>query len=232
MQSKTPEKICALFNQIAPHYDQNNDIISIFTHRFIKQHVVNSIPDLPPDSQILDLCTGTGDIARLLQKRFDNAQITGADFSKEMLKIARRKHRGINFELADCLKLPFADESFDLITMSFGLRNTANYNRAMSEIKRVLKPDGIFVHLDFGKEAKFVDEIFHKIVKFIAEIQEDDSYVYLLESKNNFPPAEKLIELFAEHGLQTKLRKDYLQGIISAQYCVKTNVLHSEPDPL
>ncbi|MCM1009287.1 MAG: ubiquinone/menaquinone biosynthesis methyltransferase [Fusobacterium sp.] len=221
MESKTPEKICALFNQIAPHYDQNNDIISFFTHRFIKQHVVNSIEELPPDARILDLCTGTGDIVKLLQKRFPNAHITGADFSTEMLKIARHKHRGTDFVLADCLQLPFENESFDLITMSFGLRNTTNYNRALSEIKRVLKPNGTFVHLDFGKDAKFVDDIFHKIVKFIAEIQEDDSYVYLLESKNNFPPAEQLIELFAAHGLETKLRKDYLQGIISAQHCVK-----------
>lgn len=221
MTNKTPQKICALFNQIAPHYDQNNDIISLFTHRFIKHHVVNTIPELPPDVKILDLCTGTGDIAKLLKRRFNNAQITGADFSPEMLKIARRKHRGIDFVHADCLKLPFENESFDLVTMSFGLRNTTDYNRAMAEIKRILKPNGIFVHLDFGKEAKFVDEVFHKIVKFIAELQEDDSYVYLLESKNKFPPAEKLIELFASHGLKTKLRKDYLQGIISAQYCVK-----------
>ncbi len=221
METKTPEKICALFNQIAPHYDQNNDIISFFTHRFIKYHVVNSIPDLPSEARILDLCTGTGDIVKLLRQRFSDAHITGADFSPEMLKIARRKHRGINFVQADCLKLPFENESFDLITMSFGLRNTTDYNRAMAEIKRVLKPNGIFVHLDFGKEAKLVDEIFHKVVKFIAEVQEEDSYVYLLESKNNFPPAEKLIELFASHGLETKLRKDYLQGIISAQYCVK-----------
>lgn len=221
MQNKTPEKICALFDQIAPHYDQNNDIISLFTHRFIKYHVVNAIPELPVDAKVLDLCTGTGDIVKLLKHRFPNAQITGADFSAEMLNIARRKHRGTNFVQADCLELPFADESFDLITMSFGLRNTTDYNRAMSEIKRVLKPNGVFVHLDFGKSAKFVDAIFHQVVKFIAELQEDDSYIYLLESKNEFPPAEKLIELFAAHGLKTKLRKDYLQGIISAQYCIK-----------
>lgn len=221
MQNKTPEKICALFNQLAPHYDQNNDIISFFTHRFIKYYVVNSIPALPPEAKILDLCTGTGDIVKLLQKRFPNAHITGADFSTEMLKIARRKHCGVEFILADCLKLPFENESFDLITMSFGLRNTADYNRALSEITRVLKPSGTFVHLDFGKDAKLIDEIFHKVVNFIAEVQDDDSYVYLLESKNNFPSAEQLIELFASHGLETILRKDYLQGIISAQYCKK-----------
>ena len=196
METKTPEKICALFNQIAPHYDQNNDIISFFTHRFIKYHVVNSIPDLPSEARILDLCTGTGDIVKLLRQRFSDAHITGADFSPEMLKIARRKHRGINFVQADCLKLPFENESFDLITMSFGLRNTTDYNRAMAEIKRVLKPNGIFVHLDFGKEAKLVDEIFHKVVKFIAEVQEEDSYVYLLESKNNFQKKEKIFLSF------------------------------------
>lgn len=221
MTNKTPEKIRALFNQIAPHYDQNNDIISLFTHRFIKHHVIKSIPQLPAEPKILDLCTGTGDIVKHLQRKFHTAQITGVDFSEEMLKIARHKHRGINFVHADCLKLPFASESFDLVTMSFGLRNTVNFNKAMAEVKRVLKPSGCFVHLDFGKDAKYADEIFHKVVKFIAQLQEDESYIYLLESKNAFPPPEKLIELFASHGLETVERKDYLQGIISAQYCIK-----------
>lgn len=224
MKNKTPEKIRALFNQIAPHYDQNNDIISFFTHRLIKQHVVKSIPQLPPEPKILDLCTGTGDIVKHLKRRFHGAQITGADFSTEMLKIARRKHHGVKFVHADCLKLPFADESFDLVTMSFGLRNTASYTRAIAEVKRVLKPNGHFVHLDFGKDAKYADEIFHKIVKFIAQVQEDESYIYLLESKNSFPAPEQLIELFAAHGLETIERKDYLQGIISAQYCKKACV--------
>ena len=218
---KTPEKIQNLFNLIAPQYDQNNDIISLFMHRFVKKSVVEAIPEVSENAKILDLCTGTGDIAALLKKRFPSADITGVDFSDAMLKIARRKHKTINFVNADCLKLPFEDNSFDLVTISFGLRNTVSFDKALSEISRVLKPGGLFVHLDFGDANKYADRVFYELVKFIAELQEDDCYVYLLQSKNEFPPVEKLVELFASHGLKYEMRRDYIFGIISAQYCIK-----------
>lgn len=222
MHNKTPEKIQELFNHIAPHYDQNNDIISLFMHRFIKMNVVETLPELPSNAKILDLCTGTGDIAALLKKRFPNADIIGADFSDEMLKVARRKHKKLNFVNANCMELPFENESFDLVTISFGLRNTPNYDKVMNEISRVLKSGGIFVHLDFGDAHKYADKVFYNIVKFIAELQGDDSYVYLLQSKDEFPPVEKLVELFTRHGLKYETRRDYLMGIISAQYCIKS----------
>lgn len=218
---KTPEKIQNLFNLIAPQYDQNNDIISLFMHRFVKKSVVEAIPEVSENAKILDLCTGTGDIAALLKKRFPSADITGVDFSDAMLKIARRKHKTINFVNADCLKLPYEDNSFDLVTISFGLRNTVSFDKALSEISRVLKPGGIFVHIDFGDANKHADRVFYELVKFIAELQGDDCYVYLLQSKNEFPPVEKLVELFARHGLKYEMRRDYIFGIISAQYCIK-----------
>ena len=218
---KTPEKIQNLFNLIAPQYDQNNDIISLFMHRFVKKSVVEAIPEVSENAKILDLCTGTGDIAALLKKRFPSADITGVDFSDAMLKIARRKHKTINFVNADCLKLPYEDNSFDLVTISFGLRNTVSFDKALSEISRVLKPGGIFVHIDFGDANKHADRVFYELVKFIAELQGDDCYVYLLQSKNEFPPVEKLVELFASHGLKYEMRRDYIFGIISAQYCIK-----------
>lgn len=218
---KTPEKIQNLFNLIAPQYDQNNDIISLFMHRFVKKSVVEAIPEVSENAKILDLCTGTGDIAALLKKRFPSADITGVDFSDAMLKIARRKHKTINFVNADCLKLPFEDNSFDLVTISFGLRNTVSFDKALSEISRVLKPGGIFVHIDFGDANKHADRVFYELVKFIAELQGDDCYVYLLQSKNEFPPVEKLVELFARHELKYEMRRDYIFGIISAQYCIK-----------
>lgn len=221
MQEKNSEQIREIFNHIAPHYDQNNDIISLFTHRLIKQNVVNELPELPEKVRILDLCTGTGDIAALLHKKYPSAEIVGADFSEEMLKIARQKHKNLNFIKADCQNLPFENESFDLVTICFGLRNTVDYDKTMAEISRILKPAGIFAHLDFGQAKEFADKTFLEIVKFVAELQGDDSYLYLLKSKFEFPPVEKLIELFAKHDLKYKMRKDYLFGMLSAQYCVK-----------
>lgn len=225
MKNKTPEKIQELFNHIAPHYDQNNDIISLFLHRWIKRSVIWELPELPNEPKILDLCTGTGDIAKLLHKRYPNAQITGVDFSEEMLKIAREKHKNIKnikFIEGDCLSLPFENETFDLVTISFGLRNTADYAKVVSEIRRVLKLGGKFVHIDFGQGTEFSNKVFVEIVKFIAQVQEDESYIYLLDSKNTFPSPEELIKLFEAYKLKTELRKDYLLGIISAQFCMKS----------
>ena len=223
---KSPEKIKKLFTHIAPHYDQNNDIISLFTHRLIKHSVINEIPHQPKGAKILDLCTGTGDIAQLLKEKFPHAEITGVDFCDAMLKIAKQKHKKINFIQGDCTNLPFPNNSFDIITMSFGLRNTVDYNKVISEVSRILRPDGLFVHVDFGKETQWTDKFFTEIVKFIAQIQEDDSYIYLLNSKEAFPPPEQLIKLFASYDLELNKRKDYLKGIISAQYCTKTDKHH------
>lgn len=221
MIDKSPERIKKLFNYIAPHYDQNNDIISLLMHRIIKFDVIRRLPELRTHAKILDLCCGTGDITNLLQKKYHDALITGVDFSEEMLKIARKKNKKLKFEEADCSILPYANNSFDLVTICFGLRNTPDYDKVLSEINRVLKPNGIFVHLDFGNASPTADKIFHNIVELVAQLQEDDSYIYLMESKHDFPPVEELIKLFARNGLKLTERKDYLQGIISAQYCQK-----------
>jgi len=221
MTDRNSEKIQQLFNYIAPHYDQNNDIISLLMHRIIKYDVIRRLPELRDHAKILDLCCGTGDITNLLYHKYHKAVITGVDFSEEMLRIARDKNKKLKFEQANCLNLPYPDNSFDLITMSFGLRNTENYDKALDEINRVLKPEGIFVHLDFGNASEIADKIFNKIIELVATFQAEENYIYLMESKHEFPPVEELIELFARHNLKLTNRKDYLQGIISAQYCTK-----------
>ena len=101
--------------------------------------------------------------------------------------------------------------------MSFGLRNTENYEKAISEISRVLKPDGIFVHLDFDKKSKLADFIFEKIVRLFC----NKEYKYLLDSKKEFPDSEKLIKMFENSGLKHIKTKEFLFGIISAQYMKK-----------
>lgn len=222
--TRTPEKIKEMFEHIAPHYDQNNDIISLLTHRLIKYSVIHNLPELPKNPKVLDLCTGTGDIAKLLKKRYPDAQITGIDFSPEMLLVAKNKCKGINninFVEADCLNLPFEKEEFDLVTISFGLRNLTDYNKALNEIHRVMKFGGKFMHLDFGKTEKWTNKAFTELVKFIAELQGDESYIYLLDSKTQFPTPEQLIELFSCYNLHFEDRKDYLLGVISAQYFMK-----------
>lgn len=221
MTNRKSEIIQKLFNNLAKNYDRNNDIISLFTHRIIKKSVVKSIPKLQLNAKILDICTGTGDIAMLLQKHFPNTKLIGVDFSEKMLAIAQNRYPQIEFQQANCMNLPFYNSEFDLLTESFGLRNTENYAKVVSEISRVLKPNGIFVHLDFGKNSKLADSVFEKIVNFVALFQHNSDYKYLLASKQEYPSPEELIKLFEANNMTFIKRKDFLLGIISAIYMQK-----------
>lgn len=180
--------------------------------------------------KILDLCTGTGDIANLLKQKFPNAQITGVDFSDKMLEIAQSKHSSIEFLQADCTQLPFEDNSFDICTISFGLRNIENIEQAISEIYRVLKPGGIFVNIDLGKPNKFFNLFFKPYmyiwVAMLGKIFHGDEtpYKYLAKSNENFPHPKKLVEMCEKKGFSSfkNLRiKNYALGQISTQFFLK-----------
>ncbi len=186
--SKEPGFIKGLFNSISANYDKLNDIMSFGLHRRIKNDVIKQISSpftvYRSPFTILDLCTGTGDLAAILKEKYPEAKVVGVDFSPQMLEIAKKKYSNINypplaggskslisgrgiettqntnepyieFLEADCTNLPFEDESFDLCVISFGLRNIENMEKALQEIYRVLKKGGIFVNLDLGKPNKF-----------------------------------------------------------------------------
>lgn len=173
---------------------------------------------------ILDLCTGTGDIANLLKQKFPDAKLVGVDFSDKMLEIAKGKCKEIEFLQADCSHLPFEDESFDVCTISFGLRNVENIEKVSEEICRVLKPGGVFVNIDLGKPNKFFN-LFLKPYMYIwvamlGKIFHGDKtpYEYLAASNETFPHPNKLVEIFENVGLENLKVKNYLFGQISAQF--------------
>lgn len=222
--SKNPEFIKNLFNKISPDYDKLNDIMSFGLHRKIKKDVINILFKLNSSPlNILDLCTGTGDIARLLKEKFPNVRVTGVDFSDKMLEIARDKHSSIEFLQADCTQLPFEDNSFDICTISFGLRNIENMEQAISEIYRVLKPGGIFVNIDLGKPNKFFNLFFKPYmyiwVALLGKIFHGDEtpYKYLAASNENFPHPKKLVEMFEKVGFKDIKIKNYVFGQIAVQ---------------
>lgn len=235
--SKNPEFIKNLFNNISPDYDKLNDIMSFGLHRKIKKDVINILFKLHSSPfTILDLCTGTGDIARLLRQKFPNAQVTGVDFSPEMLEIARGKcgkdDKGckcsnIEFIEVDCTQLPFEDNSFDICTISFGLRNIENIEQAISEIYRVLKPGGIFVNIDLGKPNKFFNLFFKPYmyiwVAMLGKIFHGDEtpYKYLAQSNENFPHPLELEEIYKKQEFSNIKHKSYLFGQIAAQFSIK-----------
>lgn len=216
--NKNPEKIKEMFDNIADKYDFNNNIISFGFHKRVKKAAIQYFNF---SGKVLDLCTGTGDIAGFLSK---NCEVTGLDFSEKMLQIARKKYPNINFINGDCTNLPFEDNSFDAVTISFGLRNIENYNKALDEIYRVLKPNGQFLHIDFGKKNFWADIIYDFLIPILIKIFYGNElpYKYLVQSKKMFFDDKKLIELFKNHSLTIEKQKNFLFGMISCQLCKKS----------
>lgn len=229
--NKSPEKIQKMFDKISYKYDFINNLMSFGTHFLIKKDCINSL-DGKTDAKILDLCCGTGDLTRILKEKFPDAEVFGVDFSDKMLEIAKRKasdipspvgrmserQEGVKYLHADVTNLPFKDNTFDIVTTGFGLRNIENFNGALDEIYRVLKPNGLFLHLDFG-EKNFLNKMFDIIIpKFIRIFtKNNEAYSYLVKSKKEFPEPKELIEIFEGKSFKFLKRKDYLSGAISCQ---------------
>lgn len=177
--------------------------------------------------KILDLCTGTGDITAISKEKYPQSKIIGIDFSPNMLEIARKKHSDIEFLQGDCTRLPFEDESFDVCTMAFGLRNVEDLEKAVSEIHRVLKKDGIFINLDLGKPNKFFNlflkPYMYVWVAILGKIFHGDEtpYKYLAESNETFPAPVELLEIYKKIGFKKSENKNYLFGQIASQFSIK-----------
>ena len=216
--NKNPIKIQEMFNKIAKVYDFNNNVMSLGQHIRIKKQSVKFLN--AHNVKVLDLCTGTGDIAGFIDK---SCKVVGVDFSDKMLEIARKRYPWVNFIEGDCTNLPFEDNYFDVVTISCGLRNIENYDNALDEIYRVLKPNGLFMHLDFGKKNILGDILFDIIVPHLVKIFYKDNlpYEYLVKSKQMFFNENALIELFAQHNLKIKEKHSMLFGGAGCQICYK-----------
>ncbi len=218
---KTPQVIQTMFNMIAAKYDMINNIMSFGTHWCVKSACIKSL-DIHPHDNVLDLCCGTGDLAGLIKKIQPQACVTGIDFSEKMLDIASDKYCDVRFFQGDATNLPYEDNSFDIVTMAFGLRNIQNAEKAVEEVYRVLKPNGKFLHLDFG-EKNIISKIYDKITPPIVSRFTDNTsaYSYLVKSRQIFPLPDELIKDFESKGFKLLKRKDYLFGVISSQITVK-----------
>lgn len=252
--SKEPQVIKKLFDQISNNYDKLNNIITFGRHNIIKKDVINRLEFhskhnrfhvvglenqtyFPNQSQalntthyepkILDLCTGTGDLAGLLKQKYPQAKIIGVDFSQEMLNIAKIKHPEIEFLNADCTQLPFEDEQFDLCIISFGLRNVEDIKKVLGEIYRVLKYGGVFINLDLGKPNNFLNFFFKPCmylwVSSVGKLFHGDKspYEYLAVSNEDFPSQYQLVEIFKKAGFLNVKNKNYLFGQLASQISEK-----------
>ena len=212
----TPEQrsdgVRKVFSSVASRYDIMNDVMSGGLHRLWKRYFINSLP-ISSNTKILDLASGTGDIAIKIMKKYHNLPtIKMVDPSAEMLKQADA--RLINNALigrgetivATAEELPFADRQFDLCTISFGLRNVTHLNQVLSEIRRVLVYGGHFFCLEFSPDINPILRqpfaTYGKIIPVMGRIIANDynSYKYLIDSIHAFPTSEVLVEMMRDVG--------------------------------
>jgi demethylmenaquinone methyltransferase/2-methoxy-6-polyprenyl-1,4-benzoquinol methylase len=192
---------------------------------FWRQRAAKIVKEWQP-LQILDLATGSGDLALTLRATCPSALVVGADFCHPMLQVARQK--GLDHLVtADGLSLPFADEVFDVVTIAFGLRNMASWEGALQEIRRVLRPGGHLLILDFSVPPAPLVWLYrpylHHVLPRIAALvtQEKAAYDYLGASIENFPHGPAMCALLREAGLDDPRCEPLSGGIVSLYTAVK-----------
>lgn len=205
------EEVAAMFNNISGNYDQLNRMISFGADVKWRKKVLKLVADANPEN-ILDIATGTGDLA-ILFAQTKAKRIVGLDISVGMLAIGQEKIKKLKLEdriemmVGDSENLPFDDESFDVVTVSFGIRNFENLKKGLSEILRVLRKGGKLIVLETSVPDQFPFKqgyyIHSRIVlPTIGKLFSKDkrAYTYLSESANAFPYGERLIQIFREVG--------------------------------
>ena len=217
--NKDPDDVSKMFDDVAHRYDFLNDLLSLGRTKAWRR-VVTSIIAPKPGMKILDIAAGTGSSSRPLVDK--GAEVTALDFSYGMIEQGRKQNKNINFVQGDALKLPFEDNSFDVTTISFGLRNTSNTDKALKEALRVTKDGGRIVVAEFSHP---VNPIFKKIylnylmkalpviVKKISK--NPDAYIYLAESIRAWPDQAELASIMRDSGFKSVAWQDLTFGIVA-----------------
>jgi len=213
---KRAPKVREMFSRLAGRYDVVNDVMSFGLHRVWKKQTVRlALDGRHGVIRWLDLCCGTGDLCFRAER--ENVRVCGADFTLPMLAVARRRkieQRGTSrFLQADALRLPFADGSFDVISVGYGLRNLADLERGLTEMRRVLAPGGRAVILDFGKPENPVagalyQGFLYTMMPAVGWLFHGDpqTYLYIPESLKRYP---------GQRGVQEMMRR---AGFVHARY--------------
>lgn len=219
------ENVKAMFDGIAPRYDLLNHLLSLGIDRRWRRNAVRQVAAGRP-AKILDVATGTADLAIAIARALPEAQVTGVDLSPEMLAVGRRKAMGLAVELreGDATALDFADGTFDAVSAAFGVRNFEHVEKGVGEMVRVLKTGGRLVVLEFSMPrdsllARLFRLYFHRILPAIGGIVSGDgaAYRYLPESVDGFPAPAEFLKLMERSGLQ-ECRAVSLTGGIAQIY--------------
>jgi demethylmenaquinone methyltransferase/2-methoxy-6-polyprenyl-1,4-benzoquinol methylase len=215
-----PERVRTMFGSIAPRYDLANHTLSCGFDFYWRKRASQIVQEWQP-RRVLDLATGTGDLALVLQKTLPDTEIVGADFSEEMLSVARAK--GLRqTALADARQLPFENESFDVVTIAFGLRNLPDWSEGLREMRRILRRGGHLLVLEFSlPAARPVRALYrfylHHWVPLLGSTltNQKNAYDYLGESIENFPSGNAMIHLVEESGFDDASAEPLTAGIVT-----------------
>jgi demethylmenaquinone methyltransferase/2-methoxy-6-polyprenyl-1,4-benzoquinol methylase len=221
------EHVGDVFHSVAEEYDLMNDAMSFGMHRLWKKMLIE-LSELSEGSIALDIASGTADIPRLINKKFKSVSMHVTDINASMLALG--KDRAINenffhncsFALASGESLPYQNQTFDLVTVGFGLRNFTNKERGLKEMRRVLKPNGVLLILEFSKPtnsffSKIYDwysfNIIPKLGSFLAN--DSESYQYLAESIRMHPDQETLKDMVLDAGFDDCKFYNLVNGVVS-----------------
>ena len=224
--STKPAHVREMFGSIATRYDLANHVLSCGIDFYWRARAAAIVDAWHPHT-IADLATGTGDLALAIQKRLPYAEVTAVDFLPKMLELAQRK--GVRrVVLADAMKLPFDDASFDCVTIAFGLRNLENCSAALTEMWRVLKANGHLLVLEFSLPTTPLLRAayrfyLHRFLPLLGSFltQKKNAYDYLGDSIEEFPSGNTMCELMRGTGYISLNFKPLTGGIVTIYAAAK-----------
>ena len=212
----------SVFSKVHNKYDLMNDIMSFGIHRIWKEKFISWL-NPQPNTKLIDVAAGTGDIAKMFDEKFDKLnQITCVEPNKEMFNQGKKKlqnFKNVKWINAKAEKIPVNDNSFDYYTISYGIRNVTNINQALKEAFRILRPGGRFMCLEFSKVnneiINFVYKKYSKAIPFIGRlvVGNDEPYKYLIKSINEFYNQEQLVKLMSKNGFSNIEFRNLSNGI-------------------
>ncbi|MBA2258483.1 MAG: bifunctional demethylmenaquinone methyltransferase/2-methoxy-6-polyprenyl-1,4-benzoquinol methylase UbiE [Acidobacteria bacterium] len=224
---KTPARIAGMFDAIAPRYDLLNRVLSAGLDQRWRQRAVDALA-LSPGSRVLDLCTGTADLAIAIAHRHGDASVAGVDFSGAMLRFGQRKIRSaqlgrrIHLVRGDAAVIPLADATCDAATIAFGIRNVSEPERALAELARVLRPGARLAILEFGQPRipgirTLYSWYFRYLLPAVGRLvsHHQSAYSYLPASVGAFPPPAEFVRTVEGHGFVSVRAVPLTLGIVS-----------------
>lgn len=233
MNQSKEERVHGVFEKIYQNYDQMNSVISFQRHKAWRKETMKRM-NVKPGQKALDVCCGTADWSIALSEAVGpKGSVTGLDFSQNMLKIGQQKIKdldlqNVNLIHGNAMKLPFEDNSFDFVTIGFGLRNVPDYMQVLQEMNRVLKPGGKAVCIETSQPTlpifkQFFTIYFRYIMPMFGKIfaKSYKEYSWLQESARDFPGMVELAKMFEAAGFKQVEVKAFTGGVAAMHLGVK-----------